>query len=418
MVKIKAFRGIRPEKNYVSKVASPPYDVIDSKEAKKLAEGNPYSFLHVVKPEIDLPEEIDHYDEAVYQKGAENFKKLITDGIMFQEETDALYIYKQIMGDHEQIGIVASASVEEYLANTIKKHEFTRKDKEDDRTKHVLTLNANTGPVFLTYLAKEEIDSIVNNVVENNEPEYEFESDDLAKVKHIFWVVKDKETIEKLTAEFAKMNALYIADGHHRSASAGRAYEIKKAANPNHTGEEEYNYFLSIIFPHNQMYVMDYNRIVKDLNGNSKEEFLAKVAEKFEIENLGEVAPYSPEALHNFGMYLDNEWYKLTAKEDAFDANDPIESLDVAIMQNNLLSPILGIGDPRTDKRIDFVGGIRGLKELERRIKDDNYTVAFSMYPTSIVQLMNVADANQVMPPKSTWFEPKLRSGLVVHTLD
>ena len=419
MAVVKPFKAVRPKKDLVGKIASPPYDVINSKEARKLAEGNPYSFLHVVKPEIDLSENINLYDDAVYNKAKENLDKFIKEQWMLQDEKDCYYIYRQKMGEHVQIGIVAAASVDDYENDVIKKHEHTRKEKEDDRTKHVLTLNAQTGPVFLTYIAKNEIDAFINEFIEKNEPEYAFKSDDLVEVEHTFWVMKDDADIEKLKNYFEKIDYLYVADGHHRSAAATRARAIKRDQNPNHTGNEEYNFFLSVIFPHNQMYIMDYNRVVKDLNGYSKEEFMEKVKENFEIEEASKKGtPYHPEKNHHFGMYLDGVWYKLTAKADTFNENDPIERLDVAIMQNNLLHPVLGIGDPRTDKRIDFVGGIRGLNELENLVESGEYKVAFSMYPTSIEELMAVANAHKVMPPKSTWFEPKLRSGLAVHLLD
>jgi uncharacterized protein (DUF1015 family) len=411
---VKPFRGLRPKQEYAEKVASPPYDVLNSQEAKDLAGDNPYSFLHVVKPEIDLPEDINIYDKRVYEKGAENLQTLIKDEIMIKEDQPCFYIYKQIMGDHEQVGLVAGASVEEYEKDLIKKHEKTRKVKEDDRTNHVNHLNANTGPVFLTYHAREAIDTLMNQIMETSEPVYNFASND--GIEHIFWIVSDDKEIKSIENEFAKLGCLYVADGHHRSASAARVKEMRQKENPDHTGDEEYNYFLTVIFPHNQMYIMDYNRVVKDLDGNSKEEFLIKVEEKFEVEFQREKV--KPEEKHTFGMYLDGDWYKLTSKAGTYNETDPVGKLDVSILQENLLTPILGIGDPRKDERIDFVGGIRGLEELERLVDSGKFVVAFAMHPTSIEELMAIADANLMMPPKSTWFEPKLRSGLIVHMLD
>ncbi|TYB30914.1 MAG: DUF1015 domain-containing protein [Candidatus Mcinerneyibacterium aminivorans] len=418
MAELKPFKGLRPKENLVDEIASPPYDVLDSEEAREKVKDNPYSFLHVVKPEVDLPRDIDLYDDKVYQKAKENLDRLINKNWMIQDEKECFYIYRQKMNDHVQTGLMAAASVDDYEQSVIKKHEHTRKKKEEDRTKHVDTLDANTGPVFLTYKAKKEIDNIVQNYIENNKPVYNFKSDDGIEVEHTFWVVDDSDAINKIKNEFDKIDTLYIADGHHRSKAAQRARDLKKKRNDNHTGNEEYNYFLSVIFPHNQMYIMDYNRVVKDLNGMSKDEFIDAIKQNFKVEEFGSKEKfYKPSEKHFFGMYLDGKWYKLKAKEESFDQNDPIESLDVAILQKNLLSPILNIGNPRTDERIKFVGGIRGMKELVKLVENDGYKVAFSMYPTSIEQLMDVADANKVMPPKSTWFEPKLRSGLCVHLL-
>lgn len=414
MAVIKPFRGLRPKKELAEKVASPPYDVLSSEEAREMAKDNPYSFLHINKPEIDLPPETDLYDETVYQKGRENLDRFIKEGILIQDEKPMFYVYRQIMGNHSQIGLVAGASVEEYEKGLIKKHELTRADKEEDRVKHVNTLNAQTGPVFLTYKAKPEIDTLINKIIKD-EPEYDFTADD--GIRHTFWLVDKDEDIQKLQDLFKELDCLYVADGHHRSAAAMRVKQMRQAQNPNHTGEEEYNYFLTVIFPHDQMYIMDYNRVVKDLNGLSKEEFLKKVEEKFEVKKLGSTAE-KPKKKHEFVMYLDGEWYQLKAKPGTFNKNDPVEQLDVSILMNNLLVPILGIGDPRKDKRIDFVGGIRGLEELKRRVDSGDWKVAFGLYPTSIEDLMAIADAGKIMPPKSTWFEPKLRSGLVIHKLD
>ncbi|MBT3169567.1 MAG: DUF1015 domain-containing protein [Candidatus Cloacimonetes bacterium] len=412
MAKINPFRGVRPQPKMIQEVASLPYDVMNSAEARKMVENNPHSFLHVVKPEVDLPEGIDLYSEEVYQKGRENLYKMMADGVLIQDEKPCFYVYQQIMGDVNQIGIVAGASVEDYENNIIKKHEHTRAKKEADRIKHVDTLSANTGPVFLTYKARKDINEIVAKVMENK-PVYDFEAED--GIKHIFWIIE--ENTEELINIFAEIDYLYVADGHHRSASGTKVCQRRRAENPNHTGNEEYNFFLSVIFPHDQLYIMDYNRVVKDLNNLSSGDFLKKINEKFEVTEHSKTTPFKPENLHTFGMYFDGMWYKLSAKDGTFPTNDPVNSLDVAILQNNLLNPILAIGDPRKDERIDFVGGIRGLTELSNRVNDGE-AVAFSMFATSIEQLMNIADAGEVMPPKSTWFEPKLRSGVITHLLD
>jgi len=413
MATIRPFAAVRPAKEKANLIAALPYDVMNSDEAREMVKDNPLSFLHVDKSEIDLPREIDLYDEKVYQKAKENLYSLIDNNHLITEEKPCLYLYQQIMNGHAQTGLVACSSVQEYENDIIKKHEHTRAEKEADRIKHVDTLNAQTGPIFLTYRAQQEITDRMNEIMKNA-PLYDFTAED--DVKHIVWIIENEADINFFTEKFKTVNYLYIADGHHRCASAVRVGQRRKAANPNHTGNEEYNYFLSVIFPDNQLAIMDYNRIVKDLNGNTKEEFLNKVAEMFEIKEVSADQPYHPETAHTFGMYLDKMWYKLSAKAGTYQENDPVNSLDVSIMQNNLLNPILGIGDPRTDKRIDFVGGIRGLNELSKRV-DAGEAVAFSMYPTSIEQLMNIADAGQVMPPKSTWFEPKLRSGLFIHLL-
>jgi len=412
MVRIKPFRGVRPTRELAEKVASFPYDVLNSEEARKLASDNPYSFLRVVKPEITLDPGIDLYDDRVYQAARENLDKLIQEGILVQDGENHLYVYRQKMGNHVQTGLVGCASADDYMADRIKKHELTRADKEKDRTRHVYTTNANAGPVFLTYKAVHEIDALIEKVTED-EPEYNFVSDD--GIGHIFWVIRDKGIIKELESLFADMDAVYVADGHHRSASGAKVRDWRKKDNPNHTGEEEYNFFLAVYFPHNQLAIMPYNRVVKDLNGLTKEQFLAKVSEKFNVEKNEEKEPGYPT---NVCMYIDGGWYTLTAKEGTYPKDDPVHSLDVSILQENLLTPVLGIGDPRTDKRIDFIGGIRGTKELERLVDNGKFAVAFSMYATSIEQLIAIADAGKTMPPKSTWFEPKLRSGLIVHMLD
>lgn len=412
MAKINPFRGVRPQPKMIQEVASLPYDVMNSEEARKMVENNPHSFLHVVKPEVDLPEGVDLYSEEVYQKGRENLYKMMNNDVLIQDEKPCFYVYQQIMGDVNQIGIVAGASVEDYENNIIKKHEHTRAKKEADRIKHVDTLNANTGPVFLTYKARNDINGIVAKVM-NKRPVYDFEAED--GIKHIFWIIE--ENTEELINIFAEIDYLYVADGHHRSASGTKVCQRRRTENPNHTGNEEYNFFLSVIFPHDQLYIMDYNRVVKDLNNLSNDNFLKKVSEKFEVTEHSKTSPFKPKNLHTFGMYLNGTWYKLSAKDGTFPTNDPVNSLDVAILQNNLLNPILAIGDPRKDERIDFVGGIRGLTELSNRVNAGE-AVAFSMFATSIEQLMNIADAGEVMPPKSTWFEPKLRSGVITHLLD
>ncbi len=412
MAKIRAFKGVRPTPEMFGKVVSPPYDVLDSNEAKAYVKGKPYSFLHVVKPEIDLPPEIDLYDERVYQKGRENLYNLINNNILVQDDKPCLYLYRLIIGRVDQIGLVAATSIEDYENDIIKKHEHTRADKEADRVKHVNTLNANTGPVFLTYPPRKEMNELVLDLIQET-PLYEYKTED--DIKHIIWKIDDEKTISQITSIFADIKNLYVADGHHRSAAGTKVGQQRRTANPHHTGEEEYNYFLGVIFPSDQLYIMDYNRIVKDLNGLSIEEIKSKVAENFVVEK--QIGIYYPEGVHHYGMYLGGVWYKLTARHGSFPETDPVLSLDVSILQNNLLSPILSIGDPRKDKRIDFVGGIRGLEELAKRV-DAGEAVAFSMFPTSIRQLMAIADAGKFMPPKSTWFEPKLRSGAIIHLLD
>ena len=424
MTRVKPFQGLRPVPEKVGEVASPPYDVLNSDEAREKAKGNPLSFLHVVKPEIDLDPSVDHYDPKVYAKGAENLNRLIDQKVLIQDEKPCYYIYKLRMGDHEQVGLVAVASVEDYVQNRIKKHEHTRPDKEQDRVNHINHLNAQAGPVFLTYRASQEIDDLIKQGM-MKDPVYDFVGD--YDVQHTFYAVDDSSLIQKISDAFSRIDALYVADGHHRSAAATRVRDMRKEADSNPTGEKGYDYFLTVIFPDSQMRILDYNRVVADLNGLSMDDFLAKVEEKFDVliqgpscEGCGGCGgiPYGPQEVHDFGMYLDGQWFSLKPKKGTFDPSDPISQLDVSILQENLLSPILGIEDPRTDKRIHFVGGIRGLNELEKLVESGNYEVAFSLYPTSIAQLLSVADAGKVMPPKSTWFEPKLRSGVVIHKLD
>ncbi len=376
-----------------------------------MAADNPLSFLHVVKPEIDLDPGIDVYAPEVYAAGAKNLRRLIDDGILIRERSPALYLYRQRMGDHVQTGLVAGASVDEYEADLIKKHEHTRPAKEDDRTRHIDALDANTGPVFLTYKARPEIDALVDRLT-GSPPTYDFVAPD--GIQHVLWVIDSDGDRDALLAAFAEVSELYVADGHHRSAAGTRIRALRRDANPDHTGDESYNYFLSVIFPDDQMMILDYNRVVRDLNGLDPDSFLAAVGERFELEPTTDGRPTRRRC---FGMYLRGRWYRLTARAGSFPADDPVSSLDVAILQDNLLAPVLGIGDPRSDERIDFVGGIRGLTELERKVDSGEWAVAFALHPTSIDQLFAVADAGLVMPPKSTWFEPKLRSGLIVRPL-
>ncbi|MBN1356591.1 DUF1015 domain-containing protein [bacterium] len=411
MARVQPFRAYRPAPGLESQIASPPYDVLDSREARKLAAGNPKSFLHVIKPEIDLPEDIDPHDDRVYETGRANLQRFIRSGYLIREPAPSLYIYRQTMNQHVQTGLVGGASVLEYETDRIKKHEFTRKDKEDDRTRHVETVNANTGPVFLTYRALDRIDSKMSEIA-GNRPTYDFTASD--GVRHTVWVVSRPEDIRELSVLVEDIPLLYVADGHHRSASAARVGKTRRERDPEPTGEKVYDFFLAVLFPHNQLRIMDYNRVVKDLNHLTEMEYLDRVSARFNIVRTDQPVP--PEA-GTFGMFLSGSWYRLTVKPGTRFQTDPVGNLDVSILQSNLLGPILGIGDPRTDKRIDFVGGIRGIKELERRVREGD-AVAFALHPTSIEQLMSIADAGTVMPPKSTWFEPKLRSGLVVRSLE
>jgi uncharacterized protein (DUF1015 family) len=410
---IRPFPGLRPAPGRAADVLAPPYDVLNTEEARARAAGKPWSFLHISKPEIDLPPGTDPYSPAVYAKGRESFERQIREGVLQRDKAPGYYVYRLVMGVHAQTGLVAVASVADYDINRIRKHEFTRPDKEDDRVQQIDTLNAQTGPVFLTYRRSAVIDMLVEAICAGV-PEVDVTADD--GVRHTLWVVSDAGQIDTITRTFDAMDCLYIADGHHRSAAASRVAAARKAASSNHNGGESYNYFLSVIFPDNQMQIMDYNRVVRDLQGASREAFLQRVAEAFEV--LSEFSAVKPERAHEFGMYLQGQWYRLRIRLDLIPVSDPVRRLDVSLLQENLLAPILGIGDPRRDKRIDFIGGIRGLKELERRVDSGEMAVAFSMYPTSIHDMMSVADANQVMPPKSTWFEPKLADGLVSHVLD
>ncbi len=414
MATLKAFKGIRPIKEKVSLVASRPYDVMTSEEAKVEAGDNAFSFLHVVKPEIDLPEDLDHYSPLVYKKAKENFSKLLKDGIFFQDAEECLYIYQLTMNGRKQTGIVGCASVDDYLNDVIKKHELTRPDKEEDRKNHVRVANMNAEPVFFAYPNMKALDDVVNKIVATA-PEYDFTTED--EIHHSFWVVKDAATVKTIIDLFAKLPATYVADGHHRTAAAALVGKERRDKNPNHTGKEEYNFFLAVHFPDNQLQIMDYNRVLKDMNGFSENELLERLSENFEIDNH-EDDTYRPDALHNFGMYMNGQWYSLTAKPGTYDDNDPIGVLDVTILSEKILAPIFNITDLRTDKRIDFVGGLRGLGELEKRVDSGEMKVAFALYPVTMKQLIDIADSGKIMPPKTTWFEPKLRSGLVIHSLE
>jgi len=414
MAKVKPFRGIRPPKEMVTEVASRPYDVLNSEEARKEAEGNPKSLYHIIKPEIDFAPGTDEHAPEVYDKAVENFKLFQEKGWLVQDEKEHYYIYAQTMEGRTQYGIVIAANVDDYMEARIKKHELTRRDKEEDRMKHVRINNANIEPVFFAFHDNEVLQNVIDTVTKS-EPEYDFVAED--GFGHTFWVIDDDATIKTITEAFAKIPYLYIADGHHRTAAAALVGNEKAKANPNHRGDEEYNYFLAVAFPASHLKIIDYNRVVKDLNGLSTEDFLKKLDENFIVEEKG-AEIYKPAKLHNFSMYLDGKWYSLTAREGRYDDNDPIGALDVTVSSDLILRDILGIHDLRSDKRIDFVGGIRGLGELKRRVDSGEMKVALALYPVSMNQLMTIADTGNIMPPKTTWFEPKLRSGLVIHKLD
>lgn len=409
---IRPLRGLRPKAEFATDVVAPPYDVLNTEEARQRAAGRPHSFLHISKPEIDLPEGTNPFDASVYQKGADNLSKLVNEEILIREDKPVYYAYRLDMNGHKQVGLVAVASVKDYDSNRIRKHEYTRPEKEDDRVNQIDALNAQTGPVFLTYRQDNTVDDIVNKVM-GETPLYDLTADD--GVQHTIWVIDDEKDIAELTATFDAMNCLYIADGHHRSAAASRVAALRnkgKKAND----DQNHDYFLTVIFPDNQMMILDYNRVIKDLNGLSKDEFLRQCAENFEVQASDqEVKPEKPNV---FGMYLDNQWYRLVIKDNLIPQDDPVRRLDVSLLQNNLITPILAIDDPRRDKRIDFVGGIRGLGELEKRVNSGEMQVAFALHATQLSDLMAVADAEEVMPPKSTWFEPKLADGLISHVLD
>ncbi len=412
MVRIKPFKGIRPPKAYAAEVASRPYDVLSSEEAKR--EATEKSLLHIIKPEIDFDPIADEHSEEVYRKAVENFKLWREKGWLVQDDTEKYYVYAQTMEGRTQYGLVAACHFDDYLTGKIKKHELTRPDKEEDRMIHVRNQQANIEPVFFSYPAVEEMDRIVRDIVENQEAEYDFTAAD--GFRHQFWVINDKAVIDRITQIFAEVPALYVADGHHRTAAAARVGQEMMQKNPAHTGNEEYCFFLAVIFPDSQLKIIDYNRVVRDLNGLTPEALLKALEKNFEVEDKG-TEIYRPAALHNFSMYLGGHWYSLTARKGTYDDNDPIGVLDVTILSNLVLDELLGIKDLRTDKRIDFVGGIRGLGELKNRVDSGEMQVAFALYPVSMKQLIDIADTGNIMPPKTTWFEPKLRSGLVIHSL-
>lgn len=411
MAVIKPFYGIRPRKDLAHRIAALPYDVYNRQEAKSQVEKEPFSFLKIDRAETQFPDQVDTYADCVYEKAREILWSMIEDGSFQQEKEASYYVYQLIMNGRSQTGIVACASIDDYQNNVIKKHENTRAEKEVDRIRHVGTCNAQTGPIFLAYRANQVLNQLVEETIAGI-PEFDFVSED--GITHKGWKISEKEKVTAMEKAFLTIKEIYIADGHHRAASAVKVGVQRREENPDYTGEEEFNYFLSVLFPDEQLMIMDYNRVVKDLNGYSKEDFLKQIEENFQIDPRPEA--YRPEKKGTFGMYLENQWYQLTAKEHIL-SKDPVEGLDVSLLQEYVLKPILNIQDPKTDKRIDFVGGIRGLEELERRVCED-MKVAFSMYPTSIGELFDVADANRLMPPKSTWFEPKLRSGLFIHALD
>lgn len=414
MAIIKPFKGIRPKRELVEKIASRPYDVLNSEEARAEAAGNEMSLYHIIKPEIDFPVGTDEHDEKVYRKAAENFEKFQKNGWLVQDGKENYYVYAQTMNGKTQYGLVVCAYVDDYMTGKIKKHELTRKDKEEDRMKHVRVNNANVEPVFFAYPHNNELDAIVKEVTKGK-PEYDFVAE-LDGFGHTFWLIEDEAKIKRITEIFATIPSLYIADGHHRSAAAALVGDEKRRQNPAHKGNEEYNYFMAVCFPDDQLTIIDYNRVVKDLNGLTDEQFIEKLKKNFDVELKGKDI-YKPSKLHNFSMYLSGNWYSLTAKAGTYDDKDPIGVLDVTVSSNLILDEILGIKDLRTDKRIDFVGGIRGLGELKRRVDSGEMRVALALYPVSMQQLIDIADTNNIMPPKTTWFEPKLRSGLVIHKL-
>lgn len=414
MAKVKPFKGVRPPRHLVTEVASRPYDVLNSEEARAEAEGNEKSLYHIIKPEIDFLPGTDEHDPVVYTKAVENFNNFQQQGWLKQDDTEHYYIYAQTMNGRTQYGIVIAANVDDYMTGKIKKHELTRRDKEEDRMKHVRVNNANIEPVFLAFPDNKVLQHIIDTVTAG-EPEYDFTAPD--GFGHHFWVINDQETIDTITKEFEKIPYLYIADGHHRTAAAALVGNEKAKANPNHKGNEEYNFFLAVAFPASHLNIIDYNRVVKDLNGLTPEQYINKLKENFIVTPKGSEA-YRPEKLHNFALYLPGQWYSLTAKEGTYNDSDPIGVLDVTVSSDLILRDILGIHDLRSDKRIDFVGGIRGLEELQRRVDSGEMAMALALYPVSMKQLMDIADSGNIMPPKTTWFEPKLRSGLVIHKLD
>lgn len=414
MAKVKPFRGVRPPKQLVEQVASRPYDVLNSEEARTEADGNEHSLYHIIKPEIDFEPGKDEHAPEVYDKAVENFRAFQDKGWLVQDDKEHYYIYAQTMNGRTQYGIVVAANVDDYMNGVIKKHELTRRDKEEDRMKHVRCQNANIEPVFFAFPDNKELEEVITTVTAG-EPEYDFTAPD--GFGHHFWVIDDDALIDRVTKAFAKIPYLYIADGHHRTAAAALVGNEKARLNPNHRGDEEYNYFLAVAFPASHLKIIDYNRLVRDLNGLSPAEFLEKLEKCFVVKDMGTVT-YAPEKLHNFSLYIEGRWYSLTAREGTYDDNDPIGVLDVTISSDHILRDILGITDLRSDKRIDFVGGIRGLDELKRRVDSGEMAVALALFPVSMDQLINIADTGNIMPPKTTWFEPKLRSGLIIHKLD
>ena len=413
MVKVKPFAAIRPPKEIVSEVASRPYDVLNSTEAK--AEATEKSLLHIIKPEIDFDPIIDEHTSEAYDKAVENFKLWQQNGWLKQDSKECYYVYAQTMEGRTQYGLVLGANVHDYLTGKIKKHELTRKDKEEDRMIHVRIQNANVEPVFFAYPDNDAINEIVSNIVKSKSPEYDFVAED--GFGHHFWIIDEDSVIKRITQIFSTVPAFYVADGHHRTAAAALVGEEKRKANPNHTGEEEYNYFLAVVFPESHLKIIDYNRVVKDLNGMTPDEFVGKLGEYFVVKNMGKEI-YKPESLHNFSMYLNGQWYSLSAKEGTFNDDDPIGVLDVTVLSEYVLDKLLDIKDLRTSKRVDFVGGIRGLGELKKRVDSGEMAAAFALYPVSMRQLIDIADTGNIMPPKTTWFEPKLRSGIAIHKLD
>ena len=416
MAIVKPFKGIRPPKQYAEEVACLPYDVMNTEEAREMAKGKDKSLLHITRAEIEFPDDIDAHAQEVYDKSRDNFRRFMEKGWLQQEDKPKFYIYAQTMNNKTQYGIVGAAAVDDYLNGVIKKHELTRPDKEEDRMKIIRVNNADLEPVFFTYPAVDEIDQLVGQVVNSKQPEYDFVADD--GFGHHFWVVEDEATNEQIEKLFAdKVPYTYVADGHHRTAAAALVGKERRENNPNHTGQEAYNYFMAVHFPDNQLQILDYNRVIQDLNGHSPESFVDKLKESFEIEEKGS-EPYRPAELHEFSMYLEGKWYALRAKEGTYDDNDPIGTLDVTILTNQVLQPILDIQDLRRSKRIEFVGGIRGLNELQRRVDNGEMKVAFALHPVSLKQLIDIADTGNIMPPKTTWFEPKLRSGLVIYKFE
>ncbi len=414
MAILKPFRGIRPKKELVKNIACRPYDVLNEQEARLETKGDPNSFYHVIKPEIDFPDDFDHYAPEIYLKGKENFERMFREGIYRQDEKDCYYIYAQTMQGRKQYGIVGCASVDDYVNDIIKKHELTRPDKEEDRKNHVRVSNLNYEPVFFAYPHVKALDELVSRITETA-PEYDFISDD--GIGHTFWVVRDEGNIAAITAEFSKIRYTYVADGHHRTAAAALVGRERREKNPHHTGKEEYNYFLAVHFPDNQLQIMDYNRVIRDLNGLTPALVLEKLKENFVVTDKG-FDIFKPAHLHNFSMYLDGKWYSLSAKPGTYNDQDPIGVLDVTILSERVLAPVFNITDLRQDKRIDFVGGLRGMGELKKRVDSGEMKVAFALYPVTMKQLIDIADSGKIMPPKTTWFEPKLRSGLVLHALD